>query len=709
MEKRQLKFKLIFLCILVIAFSILAMLFIQPCKAWADGEITVVNVKGAQNIYANENPIVLVAGASNQTYTRIYIDSNKNGIMDDEESYYNLKISGGSAADGYNIATYNIFGGRKSSSVSGNTNVTINGGTVYSLFGDAASSSSVSGDVNITINGGTIQRNVCGCGSGSVGGNSNITINGGTININVVGAGGGSVEKNANITINGGTVIGSVYGCGGGSVGENTNVKLNGGTVQDSVYGCGGAGAVTETKTVQIGVDAVLSNAPSDYDVLKYEVVFYNEIGATTKLANPKPQWITAYENNALTNNTASLPTPAPVTAEKIVSGWTILGGTDYDFNSPVTAPIKLYAKWTAVPKYTVSFSSNGGTEVANLTDITSGSKITAPTVPTKSGYTFTGWYKESSLTNVWNFATDTVTASITLYAKWTAVPKYTVSFSSNGGTVIADLTNVVSDSKITAPTAPTKSSYTFKGWYKDAGLTDDWNFTTDTVTSNITLYAKWSYNTPTPTPDPTPIPQATNPPVEKPTITVKETPQDVPSPELISAQPVGDPFDKSVEVRLKDDPKVREEVQKALESSDTKLPENAKVFPLDISMYITGTDTKVQPKDGTAVEITCPVPKELLSDKDDLFVVCVVDGKLHILPVKIVMKNGVACAVFTASHFSPYAFVIDKDGKLATLAAGEPTLENASPLSHHNGIPFIILSFGLIAGIVIFKRRKAK
>ena len=178
---------------------------------------------------------------------------------------------------------------------------------------------------------------------------------------------------------------------------------------------------------------------------------------------------------------------------------------------------------------------------------------------------------------------------------------------------------------------------------------------------------------------------------------------------DLITVTPVGDPFDKSVEVRLKDDPKVKEEVQKALESSDTKLPENAKIFPLDISMYVTGTDTKVQPKDGTAVEITCPVPQELLSDKDDLFVVCVVDGKLHILPVKIVMKNGIPCAVFTATHFSPYAFVIDKDGKLATLAAGEPTLENTSPLSQHNGIPYIVLSLGLIAGIIIFKRRKAK
>lgn len=104
----------------------------------------------------------------------------------------------------------------------------------------------------------------------------------------------------------------------------------------------------------------------------------------------------------------------------------------------------------------------------------------------------------------------------------------YTVSFNSNGGTAIDDLTNVTSGSKINAPTAPKKSNYTFKGWYKDAGLTEKWDFATDTVTSNITLFAKWSANTPTPTPDPTPTttesPVTTAAPADKPTITVKET-----------------------------------------------------------------------------------------------------------------------------------------------------------------------------------------
>jgi len=52
---------------------------------------------------------------------------------------------------------------------------------------------------------------------------------------------------------------------------------------------------------------------------------------------------------------------------------------------------------------------------------LTSGDTITAPAVPTKTGYDgkFDGWYQEATLTNDWDFASDTVTSDITLYAKW--------------------------------------------------------------------------------------------------------------------------------------------------------------------------------------------------------------------------------------------------------------------------------------------------
>ncbi|MEF2248367.1 DUF4838 domain-containing protein [Paenibacillus sp. IITD108] len=102
-----------------------------------------------------------------------------------------------------------------------------------------------------------------------------------------------------------------------------------------------------------------------------------------------------------------------------------------------------------------------------------------------------------------------------------TEEPKtYTVSFNSNGGSGVSVIADVSSGSAITAPTPPTRTGYTFAGWYKDEGLKTAWNFTTDKVTGNITLYARWTVNgttspvtpptTPTPTPTPTSVPGTT-------------------------------------------------------------------------------------------------------------------------------------------------------------------------------------------------------
>lgn len=65
------------------------------------------------------------------------------------------------------------------------------------------------------------------------------------------------------------------------------------------------------------------------------------------------------------------------------------------------------------------------------------------------------------------------------------------VMFETNGGTPI-DSINVMPGTKITIPGTPTKAGYTFKGWYKDAGLTAPFDASIDVITENTVLYAKW-------------------------------------------------------------------------------------------------------------------------------------------------------------------------------------------------------------------------
>ncbi|MEA5094181.1 MAG: InlB B-repeat-containing protein [Sedimentibacter saalensis] len=193
--------------------------------------------------------------------------------------------------------------------------------------------------------------------------------------------------------------------------------------------------------------------------------------------------------------------------AEPILAGYDFKGWykeaeciNAWDFAADtVTQNIILYAKWTEsilLPTvYTVTFNVNGGSAVANITDIVSGSVITEPDAPTKADSDFKGWYKEAELINKWDFSTNVVIGDITLYAKWTAKAPvtYTVTFNTTGGSAVPSITGITSGSAITAPTEPIKAGCDFKDWYKEAELINAWNFDTEVVIGDITLYAKWT------------------------------------------------------------------------------------------------------------------------------------------------------------------------------------------------------------------------
>lgn len=71
--------------------------------------------------------------------------------------------------------------------------------------------------------------------------------------------------------------------------------------------------------------------------------------------------------------------------------------------------------------------------------------------------------------------------------------PSFKVTFNTNGGSAIDPYEKVIISSKISKPVNPSKNGYKFAGWYKDSACTKAWNFSTDTVTKNVTLYAKWN------------------------------------------------------------------------------------------------------------------------------------------------------------------------------------------------------------------------
>ena len=143
----------------------------------------------------------------------------------------------------------------------------------------------------------------------------------------------------------------------------------------------------------------------------------------------------------------------------------------------------------TVLQKYTVTFNSQGGSEVAPQA-VYAGEKIVKPANPTKEKEYFVDWYKEAECTNVWDFENETVSQDITLYAKWTSIA-YTVTFETNGGSAI-EAQLVPEGTFATKPVpAPTKEGYLFEGWYTEQTMTNLFDCYTP-ITKDITLYAKW-------------------------------------------------------------------------------------------------------------------------------------------------------------------------------------------------------------------------
>jgi uncharacterized repeat protein (TIGR02543 family) len=73
------------------------------------------------------------------------------------------------------------------------------------------------------------------------------------------------------------------------------------------------------------------------------------------------------------------------------------------------------------------------------------------------------------------------------------ASTRATVSFRANGGTPAPAKQNVGKGRKLSQPAAMSKTGYVFEGWFKEEACDNRWDFASDTVKKNITLYAKWN------------------------------------------------------------------------------------------------------------------------------------------------------------------------------------------------------------------------
>ena len=174
-----------------------------------------------------------------------------------------------------------------------------------------------------------------------------------------------------------------------------------------------------------------------------------------------------------------------PFKEDYTFAGWYLsadFSGDAVSFPLSLNANITLYAKWNK--NYTVSFNSNGGTEVSSIkTGVLQEIPFTE-----KENYEFAGWYTTSSLSGEKISVPYIVTQDITLYAKW--LPTYLVTLETNGGSEIASFRART----IESVQEPEKSGFTFIEWYLDSSLNTKAVFPL-TITKDTTLYAFYREN----------------------------------------------------------------------------------------------------------------------------------------------------------------------------------------------------------------------
>ena len=203
------------------------------------------------------------------------------------------------------------------------------------------------------------------------------------------------------------------------------------------------------------------------------------------------------------TVTTATINLKNPTKTGYTFKGWY----SDSKFKKKVTSIKKgstgnktLYAKWEA-NSYTIKFDANGGKgKMSNLSLKYNASKALTANKFTRTGYTFTGWNtkKDGKGTTYKNKAsiknlTSKNKGTVTLYAQWKKT-SYKITYNLNGGKNSSSnpATYTIATSTITLKN-PTRSGYTFKGWYSDSKFKNKVTTIKKGSTGNKTLYAKWA------------------------------------------------------------------------------------------------------------------------------------------------------------------------------------------------------------------------
>ena len=435
----------------------------------------------------NNNSSPILDNVTISGNTAYYIGGGMNNY-NANPSITNVVISGNTATE-YGGGMFNVF-----TSFFHATNMTVSENTSVRGGGMYNSDSYFINSTNIVISGNTATN-----GGGLYNDDPNSSLENLTISGNTAtGKGGGMYNNYSTISLTNIAVLGNTAPTGGGIYNDNSSPIITNNTISGNTATNGG------------GVCSDSSSHPTFYNSITWgnSTGVHDINGSTSTYYSSLTQGINSTANNCIDastiGSTAIFVNPLSPGLNTGGDYNLILGSPCIDAgNNSYSTSLFDLANYPRIDiggtidlgayerhiLHTVTFNSNGGTTV-NAIQAAHGYPFYQPKSPTRANYLFAGWYRDAGFINAWNFGAGIINQDTTLYAKWELV--HTVTFESNGGTVIAPV-QVISGTTMTAPATPTKTGSAFVGWYRDAGLVNAWNFATNQVTQDTTLYAKWA------------------------------------------------------------------------------------------------------------------------------------------------------------------------------------------------------------------------
>jgi uncharacterized repeat protein (TIGR02543 family) len=216
----------------------------------------------------------------------------------------------------------------------------------------------------------------------------------------------------------------------------------------------------------------------------------------------PSPK---TFKYNGLMPSSETLGEPS-LTGYTFAGWWSEAGEAGVQYTPGVTrfkANTPVYAHWNVAGSINVGFNAGIATFVnpPDEQSVAYGGRAERPDPnPMAEGYSFEGWYKDASLTTLYDFTSE-VYAPTTIYAKWNQEDEVTLTYDANevdlsqtvNGMPAPVTVNYAAIAAAVAPTSPTSIGYAFGGWYThptDGSLYTGFG---SRLTSNTTIYARWT------------------------------------------------------------------------------------------------------------------------------------------------------------------------------------------------------------------------